>query len=45
MQTLRGQEKNPIMEAINWVFASVQDNDDWVSEFPLILHETEFLGK
>ena len=42
--SLREQENNPIIEAIDWVCASVQDNHHWISWFSLVLQESKILG-
>ena len=39
---IRNQKKNSIVEAVNSVCASVQDNHDCISEFFLVLQENKF---
>ena len=43
--SLHVPEKHSIMEAINWVCPSAQDNHAWTSEFSLVLHETKTLAE
>ena len=45
MEAFRSQKTHSIMEAINWVCPSAQDNHAWTSEFSLVLNENKTLGE